>query len=528
MKRKKPPSCNSDVEELDDVVYVPRVTLPSPSAIKENLPPTQNDWPSLSPASKKLKLGPTCSVIYAPSSLSEEHELTLPPSVKRLPEVRENVQRWRASSISFPPPPPPDIEMEDASAQGDADDEPMDDDFVPSSQSQPYLESISCTLPTPSPEMPVETLAAVMSPAPSSLTPLGSTPAHQSPVASPPPSSPLRKSSISYRPLSPPPSDLPEESMIDAIEDDDDVIARLKAEVAEELALDQPDSDGLSLPDISDDSSSEEELHLSPVTRKASTCVYFLLHSFPEINDRFSSTSRITLTPTTVFSNSGRPMRQHKAPVREPMVLTKAPKKAQNPLKELLKQHKKAEKGGYSATDLQRAEEHINAIKDMKIDDSLEEFLGPDPLSTRASAIKRDSSSSAILDNEAVVNILGEDEGTAVGQILQNDKRNNIVRRRELNLGIELFDQAERNFKGVTLTGSVKLITADASDVVFARFRDLVERNGKREFHIHNLNRRAVLIEACFRHACCQVDARPRVAQTDQTLKSWVLPAVAA
>ena len=61
--------------------------------------------------------------------------------------------------------------------------------------------------------------------------------------------------------------------MVDAIEDDDDVIARLKAEVAEELALDQPDSDGLSLPDISDDSSSEEELHLSPVTRKASTCV---------------------------------------------------------------------------------------------------------------------------------------------------------------------------------------------------------------------------------------------------------------
>ena len=61
--------------------------------------------------------------------------------------------------------------------------------------------------------------------------------------------------------------------MVDAIEDDDDVIARLKAEVAEELALDQPDSDGLSLPDISDDSSSEEELRLSPVTRKASTCV---------------------------------------------------------------------------------------------------------------------------------------------------------------------------------------------------------------------------------------------------------------
>ena len=256
--------------------------------------------------------------------------------------------------------------------------------------------------------------------------------------------------------------------------------------------------------------------------------MYFLPHSFPEINDRFSSTSRITLTPTTVFSNTGRPMRQHKAPVREPMVLTKAPKKAQNPLKELLKQHKKAEKGGYSATDLQRAEEHINAIKDMKIDDSLEEFLGPVPLSTRASAIKREESTSAILDNEAVMNILGEDEGTAVGQILQNDKRNNIVRRRELNLGIELFDQAERNFEGVTLTGSAKMVTADASDVVFARFRNLVERNGKREFHIRNLNRRAVLIKACFRHTCCQVDAQPRVAQTDQTFKSWVLPAVAA
>ena len=240
--------------------------------MKENLRPAQDDRPSLSPASKKLKLGPTCSVVYAPSSLSEEHELTLPPSVKRLPEVKENVQRWRASSISFPLPPPPDVEMEDLSAQGDVDDETMDNDFVPSSQSQPYLESTSYTLPTPSPELPVEVLTAIMSPAPSSLTPLGSTPAHQSPVASPPPSSPPRKSSVSYRPLSPPPSDLPEEPMVDASEDDADFIERLKAEVAAQYSL-PPDSDGMSLPDISDDSSSEEEFHWSPGARKASTCV---------------------------------------------------------------------------------------------------------------------------------------------------------------------------------------------------------------------------------------------------------------
>ena len=69
--------------------------------MKEILPPAQDNRPSLSPALKKLKLGPTHSVTYVPSSLSEEHELTLPPSVKRLPEIRENVQRWRAASISF-------------------------------------------------------------------------------------------------------------------------------------------------------------------------------------------------------------------------------------------------------------------------------------------------------------------------------------------------------------------------------------------------------------------------------------------
>ena len=63
--------------------------------------------------------------------------------------------------------------------------------------------------------------------------------------------------------------------MADAVEDDDDIIARLKAEVAAELALDQPDSDRFSMGDtVSDDSSSEEELHWSPGPRKASTCVY--------------------------------------------------------------------------------------------------------------------------------------------------------------------------------------------------------------------------------------------------------------
>ena len=176
-------------------------------------------------------------------------------------------------------------------------------------------------------------------------------------------------------------------------------------------------------------------------------------------------------------------MRQHKAPPREPITLTKAPKKAANPLKELLKQHKRAEKGGYSASDLRRAEEHINAIKGMKIDDPLGELLDQDHLSTNT--VKREGSTSAILDSQAVMTILGEDEGTAVGQILQNDKRNKFARRREVNFGIELFDQAERTFeRGTTSGGVVKLITADASDAVFTRFRQAVERNGKRDFHI--------------------------------------------
>jgi len=449
--------------------------------MKENLRPVQNDRPSLSPASKKLKLGPACSIVYAPSSLSEEHELTLPPSVRRLPEIKENVQRWRTSSISFPLPPPPDVEMEDVSAQGDVGDESMDDDFVPSSQSQPYLESISCVLPTPSPELPVGALTATISPAPSSLTPLGSTPAHQSPVASPPPSSPPRRSSVSYRPLSPPPSDLPEDPMADASEDDADFIERLKAEVAAQYSL-PPDSDGMSLPDMSDDSSSEEELHWSLGARKTSTCAFTFLYFFPETDNWSSSTAKTALTSTTLFSNSGRPMRQHKAPARQPVTLTKALNKTANPLRELLRQHNKAEKGGYSATDLRRAEEHINSIKDMKIDDPLEELPNQDTLSIRTSIVKRGESTAAILDSQAVVTILGEDEGMVVGQILQNDKRNKLARRRGTNSGIGLFDHAERNSKGRAPVKDVKLITVDASDVVFTRFRNTVERNGKRDY----------------------------------------------
>ena len=450
--------------------------------MKENLRPVQDHRPSLSPASKKRKLDPTCSVVYAPSSLSEEHELTLPPSVKRLPEVKENVRRWRASSISFPLPPPPDVEMEDISAQGDADDESMDDDFIPSSQSQPYLESISCTLPTPSPELPVEALTAIMSPAPSSLTPLGSTPAHRSPVGSPPPSSPPRKSSVSYRPLSPPPSDLPEEPMGDASEDDADFIERLKAEVAAQYSL-PPDSDGTSLPDMSDDSSSEEELRWSPGTRKASTCVFPFLIFFLKTDSRFRSTARTTLTSTTLFSNSGRPVRERRAPARQPVTLTKALNKTVNPLRELLRQHNKAEKGGYGAIDLRRAEEHINSIKEMKIDDPLEEFQNQNTLSVRTSIVKKGESTAAILDSQAVVTILGKDEGVVVGQILQNDQRNNLARRRGVNSGIDLFDHAGGNSKkGRVLVKDVKLITADASDAVFTRFRDAVERKGKRDY----------------------------------------------
>jgi hypothetical protein len=54
----------------------------------------------------RLGPGPTC-FIYAPNSLSKEHELTLPPSVKQLPEVRGNVQKMVCfSSFSLRPPLP--------------------------------------------------------------------------------------------------------------------------------------------------------------------------------------------------------------------------------------------------------------------------------------------------------------------------------------------------------------------------------------------------------------------------------------
>lgn len=441
--------------------------------MKENLPPTQDDRPLLSPALKKLRVDLTCSAVYAPSSLSEEHELTLPPSVKQLPEVRENVQRWRSTSISFPPPPPPEVEMEDVSFQGDVDDEPMEDDFIPSSQSQPYLESHSHILPTPSPELPVETFSRVVSLASSPLTSLGTTPAHQSPLTPPPPSSPPCRLNTNYRPLSPPPSDFPEEAMVDTVEEDDDdvVIARLKAEVAAELALDLPDSDGPSMPgDLSDDSSSEEELRWSPTFTKTSTWVQ-TFYIYSQTDDPLRSTSRTT--PTPALSNSGRPARQHKAPAREPVTITKVPKKTANPLKELLRQHKRAEKGGYGAGDLRRAEDHINAIKDMKIDDSFGGLLDQDPISFPT------GSTSGTLDSRAVMTILGEDEGTIVGQILQNDKRNRSVRRRVVNSGIELFDRTDGGFKKARAsTRGVNLVIVDTSDGVFTRFKKATANNG--------------------------------------------------
>ena len=174
--------------------------------------------------------------------------------------------------------------------------------------------------------------------------------------------------------------------------------------------------------------------------------------------------------------------------MRELVTLTKPPNKTANPLKELLRQHRKAEKGGYGASDLRKAEEHINSIKDMKIVDPTEGLLDEDSLSLRTGALKRGESTSAILDNQAVVTILGEDKGAMVDQILQKDKRIKTARRREPDSGIELFDQTEGSHKkGRSSTAGVKLVTADASDVVFKRFRNAVERNSKRCFHFGTL-----------------------------------------
>jgi hypothetical protein len=82
-------------------------------------------------------------------------------------------------------------------------------------------------------------------------------------------------SNARYHPLPPSPSNIPEEPMVDTVEDDDGIIARLKAEVAAELALDHPDSDKPLVPgDLSDDlASSDEELCWSPTFTEASTCV---------------------------------------------------------------------------------------------------------------------------------------------------------------------------------------------------------------------------------------------------------------
>jgi hypothetical protein len=185
-------------------------------------------------------------------------------------------------------------------------------------------------------------------------------------------------------------------------------------------------------------------------------------------------------------------MRQHKVPARELVILTKPPQKNANPLKELLKQHRKAEKGGYGASDLRKAEEHINSVKDLKIIDPMEGLSDDDSLSFRTGALKRGESTSAILDNQAVVTILGEDKGAMVDQILQKDKRNKSVRRRETDSGIELFDQAEGSHKkGRSSTAGVKLVTVDASDVVFKRFRNAVERSSKCCFRFGNSAPRA-------------------------------------
>lgn len=71
--------------------------------------------------------------------------------------------------------------------------------------------------------------------------------------------------------------------MADAVEDDDDVIERIKAEAAAELASSQTDPDGPRSPDMSDDSSSEEELRWSLGPRKASTCVHFFFVAFRKL-----------------------------------------------------------------------------------------------------------------------------------------------------------------------------------------------------------------------------------------------------
>ena len=183
-----------------------------------------------------------------------------------------------------------------------------------------------------------------------------------------------------------------------------------------------------------------------------------LFSPLSKVHNMFRSTTSTALTPTTVFSNSGRPMCQRKAPARESVTLIKTPKKA--------------EKGGYGASDLRRAEENINAIEDMKIDDPLEELLRQDPLSIRTRTLKRGESTSAVLDSQAVMTILGPVSTTSETK----------SRGGENLIPVSSCSMKPRGAsRRAGVRRGVKFVTADVSDAAFTRFTRLCEsRNTKR------------------------------------------------
>ncbi|RDB24989.1 hypothetical protein Hypma_007853 [Hypsizygus marmoreus] len=478
-QRKSKFDSDSDAEKPGSAVYISRshvrsdseantpIPTPAPLRSTENL--TYNHSQDRENTRKKARLStPDPAVLsiagdLVPSSQSEELELapTRPPM--RDPRlVQRNVNKWRQNARS---PSPPSF----------FNDVPMDVDSgdVFSSTSNSGVNSA----------LDVTKSECGLS--------QGQTP----------PPQPGRPSSLS--PLPPSPTALDPETKAARI------IAEIKRKAYDESLLSQPDSPIAEFKeDLSDSSDEDNYLLLSPSRGRGkdnSTAMYKISAtkqastSATQPAGRYALRNRDPSPSPTKRESRGSTRRTRIASTRMPVILAgslgskKGKGKAFNPLDELLKEKKLADKGGKGSDAFRQAEAAVAnkdaMLQEMELeDDWADEDAAKMAVAERERMIMKSSSPMAFegvfdditIDEEDRQRLFGKDGGKAIVDIINSDKaKKRMEQESEKTAGVPFWEASDGDLDDQMTIDESKLPTLDITmdHPILSLFKSAIERN---------------------------------------------------
>ncbi|KAJ6625558.1 hypothetical protein B0H10DRAFT_2211860 [Mycena sp. CBHHK59/15] len=435
-KRKTKPDSDSEMEQIDAVVYVPRspahtrvstpvAPKPTPLSGKENL---THQLPQASPIRKKPRIlspepvlpvpepiAPSDPGELVPSSQSDEQEeMVLRRPIRDPVAVMQDVDRWRNEAAS-----PASLPMS----------EPEDMDVSRDSPRVPLI--------VPSEDMAIGDDATVFTPesSPEPQTQRLLTPQLQ-----------RARRSIPVTPVA-----LTEASKTAKI------IADIKAK-ANALALSSPEQSPLTELRELEDSSDEEELFVPRIEPMQDP---FSSASSSATGGRYSLRDRGVSSAASTFRKSPSPCsrRSRAPPPRGPVILTKtrpAPKKAvsMDPLGALLKEKARADKGGKGSVAFRLAEDAMHDDGMLQEGDEGDIFDWTNEVAARKAiqahgrswldscpGPSTSDSDEVSLNDEDRCRLLGEKRGKAVVGILDSDRiKKEAAKGRQKVQGVPLWE----------------------------------------------------------------------------------------